>query len=897
MRTLFLFLMRLLPRSFRDEYGEEMKAVVDEHWAAIDEPGGHLGPLGRTGFWFRQCLAVVRAAVTLRLSRSETEAKGTDQVLSLDAGHPGGAGLLDAVRTDLWYALRSLARRPGFATVAVLTLGLGIGSATAIFSTVRGILLRDLPYDDADRIVVVFHTEEESGERTPGTSAATMRSLSELSDQLSHAAVAEPWGVDLRIDDRTVSLTTWSVSAGFFRALAADPLLGRTFSPEEYREGRNVVLLGHRAWRDRFGSDPHVVGRTLTFDAEPWTVVGVLPPSFKFPNRAELWIPRPPRERDASGRAADFMTGIARLAPGSSLPGARAEANRIAASLADTHPDTNTGVGLALVPLRDHLFGDVRTPLVVLFAAVGFVLLISCANVAGLVLARGAQLQREYALRSALGAGPGRLISHITLESVVLATVGCLLGVGLTYGGVRVIQGLAPPGMPRIDEIRVDGTVLLFAVGATVLSALLAGVAPSLKLSRPDLRGSLSEGARETTGGRDQRVRNRLVVLEVAASVVLVIGAGLLTRSFASLVDRQLGFEPTGRLAVQVFAYGYEEGERAVFVQEALERMGALPGVEAVAVASTIPGATDETISSIDVDVPVRIEGRPSPPSGQEAVAWVTQVSPAYFQLMEIPVVEGRGFTDADRDDAVRVALVNETFVRRHFPDGDPLGEGVSVPWEGWRPREVVGVVGDVRPRGYESEPRPEIYVPIAQVGTGSLTFLLETGGDPARQTEPAMNAIWEVNPAQSVSGAVPVGSLVSDLLSERRFNLYLLGAFAVIALFLALVGIYGLISFSVERRVAELGIRRALGGRAGDLLGMVLKQAAGLAAAGIVLGVVGALLLSRFLRSMLFGVEPSDPWTFVGLTLAVLAVATLAAVPPALRATRIDPMVALRSE
>lgn len=894
MRRLFRLLMRLLPPSFREEYADEMRAVVDEHWAAVR---GRAGAWGRARFWLRQCLALVRAAASLRLSGRRAEAEGAALMLTLRADAGGGAGLRDAFRAELRYAVRSLARRPGFALVTVLTLGLGIGSATAIFSAVHGILLRELPYGDAGRIVVAFHTDADTGARTEGTSAATMRSLSELADRLSAAAVAEPWSLDLRIDDRVLSLNTWAVSEGFFRALGTEPLRGRSFTGEEYREGRHVVLLGHRAWRDRFGADPDVVGRRVAFDGEPWTVVGVLPERFGFPDRAELWIPRAPRERDEPARAVDYMTGVARLAPGASLPAARAEADRIAASLAEAHPDTSADVGLDLVPLREHLLGDVRTPLLVLFAAVGFVLLVACANVAGLVLARGARRQRERALRSALGASPRRLIAHLSLESLLLAGPGCLLGVALTYGGVRIIRWLAPERLPRIGQIQVDGTVLLFAVGAAALSAVLSGLAPSLKLSRPDLRDALGDGAREPGGGSRHRLRNRLVVLEVAASVVLVVGAGLLTRSFATLVERELGFEATDRLAVQLFAYGYGPGERPVFVRQVLDRMAELPGVEGVAVASTIPGATEGTISGIDVDVPVRIEERAPPPPGREPAAWVSQVSAGYFELMEIPVVEGRGFTDADRDDAPPVVVVNEAFARRHFPGGDAVGERVSLPWSDWTPREVVGVAADVRPRGYESEPRPEIYVPIGQVGTGSLTFLLKTVGAPAALIEPAMEAVWGVNPSQAVSGAAPVASLVSDLLRGRSFNLVLLGAFAAIALLLALVGIYGLISFSVEQRIAELGLRRALGGRSGDLVAMVLRQAAGLAATGTGLGIAGALVMGRFLREMLFGVEPTDPWTFAALTLAVLAAASLAALPPALRATRVDPMVALRSE
>ena len=885
-------LLRLLPRWFRDEYGAEMSVVVAEHWA--DARTG-AGALRRLRFWFLQTWAVVRLAAQLRL-----RGRGGHAWTGIAPAARRG-GVMAGLSKDAVYAWRSFRKHPGFAAITVLTLGLGIGASTTIFSAVQAVLFRDLPYEDAERVAVVFQADEDASRRSmDGVSAANVADLRDGSDRLMAAATAEPFSLDLQLEDRAESLRTWAVSEGFFEAIGGRAILGRTFTPDEYVAGnQKVVVLGHRSWTQRFGADPSIVGSEVTLDGEPYVVVGVLPPEFRFPDRAELWIPRPPAERDSQDRAADFMTGIARIAPGVTMEQAQADADRIASSLAELYPQTNRSTGLTLVPLREHLFGDVRAPLLVLFGSVGFVLLIACANVAGLMLSRGAARQREYALRSALGAGTGRLMAQVTMESLVLAVAGCVLGVLMTYGGVRLVQSLGPDHLPRIDEVRVDRTVLLFAVAVAGLSAFLSGLAPSLRLSRPDLRGVLTENSRGATPGRSsRRLRNWLVVAEVAAAVVLLIGAGLLFRSFALLIDKDLGFDPTGRVAVQVFAYGYEDGQaRANFVNTSIENMEAIPGMRRVALTSSLPAANDGTIASIDIDVPFTIDGRAPPPQGQEPIVSIAAVSKSYFEVMAIPVVEGRGFDDRDNAQAPPVILINQTLARRHFADRDPLGEKLLVRYGQPVAREIVGVVSDIRPLGHESEPRPEVYFPLTQVGTGSLTFVAQTEPGVTVPASALMEAIWDANPAQSVWGAMSLDSLLGEWLKERRFNLMLLSGFAIIALLLATIGIYGLISYSVEQRTGELGIRRALGGRSGDLLGMVLREGAVLACAGVVLGLIAAMALTRFIQGMLFGIEPVDPITFALLGVGVLVVAALAALLPAVRAMRIDPMVALRNE
>lgn len=876
----YRLVVRLLPSSFRAEYGDEMCRVAEEQWAARRANGSGRG---EWRFWLRQSAALLRAAAGLHRHENGTT----------------GGMTMDGFGHDLRQGVRALGRRPGFALLTILTLGLGIGATTAIFSAVHTVILRPLPYDDVERVAVVFRTDAETGERGEGVSASNIRDLREAATLFEEIAVAEPWSLDLQVDGRTVSLRTWSVSRGFFQAIGADARLGRTFQDGDYDSGASVVVVGHRAWANRFDSDPGVLGRTLTLDGDALTVVGVMGPEFRFPDAAEMWIPRLEQPWDESARAADFMTGVARLKEGVSLTQARAEAEQLAGGLTLSYPEMNESLSYSFLPLGEYLFGDVRTPLYVLMAAVGFVLLIACANVAGLMLARGAQRERDYALRGALGAGTGRLMGHVVAESLILAGAGCLLGVVLTYAGVAVISALGPDHLPRIEELSVDRNVLVFAVAVSTLSALLSALAPSLRLSRPNLRDALGDGSRGTSAGRSQgRARGRLVISQVAGAVVLLVGTGLLLRSFGALVDNDLGFDPTDRLAIQIFAYDYETaGDRQAVLDQAMDGMRALPGVRSVAITSDLPGATDGVIAKIDVLMPFTLEERDLPPAGQEPIAPVTNVTEDYFEAMGIEVVEGRDFDSADNPDGALVIMVNETFARRHFGDAPPIGQRIEIQSRTPRVSEVVGVVSDTRPLGHASEPRPEIYRPLRQVGSGSLTFVVAGATGIGELLQPATEAIWDANPAQSVYGAATYESLMTEWLKERRFNLFLLSAFSGIALLLSAIGIYGLVSFSVERRMGELGIRRALGGQSGELVGMVLGQGVRLAAAGLAIGLTLSWYLSRFIAGMLFEIQPHDPVTMVALAVLVFTISVLATTLPAVRAMRVNPVEALRSE
>lgn len=791
-------------------------------------------------------------------------------------------------------------RRPGFTLVAVLTLGLGVGATTAMFSAVNSVLLRALPYRNADNILVLKQTDTRDGSSRVGVSAANMRDVGETARTLSHVAVANAYGFKLLKDAKARSVRGWVVSKGFFEVMGVQAQLGRTFVPEEFiKGGERVVLLSHGTWQSRFGGDADIVGRSLILDGAAHTVVGVLPPDFKYPSASEIWAPRTPQPWDDDTRAGAQMQGVARLAPGTTAAQTQAELNQIASNLAAVYPRSNRNTGFRAIPLRRHLFGDVQSPLMLLLGAVGVVLLIAAANVAGLQLARGAGKSREYAVRGALGASSRRILRMVSVESLLLASAGGAMGIGLAHLGVDLIQMLGPDHLPRIDELRIDGTVLSFALVATLGSALMAGLAPALRASRMGVPAALSGGSRGTTRGPGtSRLRDRLVIAEIALALVLTIGAGLLIQSLGRLLDNELGFDPENRLAVQVFAYDVNDQPNLNFVQRSLEAIAEMPGVKAVGITTALPLADNQSIWSMGGEARFTIDETAATIPGGEHVARLSTIDGAYASAMGITLNAGRTFTTQDHARSVPVALVNEAFVRRHFPDRDPVGRRITLRRGASSSREIVGVLADVRPRGFESEPVPEIYVPLLQsLPTGGVTFVLKTTADLANLTAAVQEAIWKVDPNQAIWASRSMTDLVGDWIRQRQFNTVLLMVFAALALSLAAIGVYGLVSFSVEQRVNEVGIRRALGGQTPDILGMVLRRALTLALAGAGLGLIGSMALTRLLQGMLFDIDPFDPLTFAAISVLVIAVAMLAALVPALRATRIDPMVALKIE
>ncbi|HEX8272227.1 MAG TPA: ABC transporter permease [Longimicrobiaceae bacterium] len=808
---------------------------------------------------------------------------------------------MDTLLQDVRYAFRRLRKSPGFAAVAILTLALGIGANSAIFSVVNAVLLRSLPYADAERLVLVTHLTS-TGDRAPMSPAnfrdarREVRSLEELSFWSYSGSGRTLTGVG-----DPVQLDAASVGAGFFDVLRARPLLGRTFRPDENEPGHNrVAVLGHGVWRQRFGADPKVVGRTITLDGEPYQVVGVMPEGFGYPGDREVWVPQEYEEffMSEASRGSWFMVGIGRLKPGVPHERAAREVAALGARLSRQYPETNATVGLTSISLYENMVGDVRTSLLVLLGAVGLVLLIACANVANLLLARAAAREAEVAVRVALGAGRRRLIRQLLAESLVLALLGGLAGLLLAVWGTSALVALDPQGIPRLDEVRVDGTVVAFTLGAALLAGVLFGMVPAVQVTRSGLFGSLREGGRGALSGRGSaRVRSALVVVEMALAVMLLAGAGLLIRSFVRLQEVDPGFRTEGALSFTLSlpsaAYG-EDAARAAFYERLLERLEGLPGVRSAAAVSQLPMGGSAQFLTFAVD------GRAPVQPGNDPAAQVLRATPGYFRSLAIPVERGRAFSEQDRAGTPRVVVLNRAAVRRFFPGEEPLGQRilmalgadtVTVPWE------VVGVVGDVRHFGVEAEAQPAMYFPQAQAPAGSMGVVVRTAVAPLSVAGAVRREVRALDPNLPLGDLQPLEQLTADSVSQPRFYMLMLCIFAGVALALAAIGIFGVISYSVAQRTREIGVRVALGADPASVLRIVVGGALGLAALGVGIGLLGALAGTRVLSGLLFGVAATDPATYAGVAVVLLAVAGLASWLPARAATRVDPAIALRAE
>ena len=807
---------------------------------------------------------------------------------------------IEGLALDTQHALRSLLRSPGFTVPAVLTLGLGIGATTAMFSTVNAVVLNELPYSDADRIVVLRQADARNRVPKEGVSAANLRDIAVRAHSLSVVAGAEgPHGLRLMEEGSAVSLRAWLVSEGFFDALGADVVLGRGFLPSEFRAGNDkVVVLSHQTWQTRFAGETGVVGRELVLDGARHTVVGVLSPDFKYPSSGDVWAPRPPGASDVDFRNLLGMDAVARLNPNVTRSQAQAELDQIAQELARAFPAANADLALLAIPLKQHLVGDVQSPLILLLGAVGLVLLIASANVAGLQLARGVVRTREYAVRAALGGGHTRILRLVFIESVLLAAFGALVGIALASVGADAIRAFAPSGIPRIDDVGVDGRVLGFAVAVALASAVVASASPAARVLRMGLHAALTERGRGSNDGiRGRRVRDHLVIAEIAMALMLTVGAGLLVRSFERLLQNELGFTPDDKLVVQVWAYDDQHQIPANFFEHTRERIRGLSGVKAVGLTTDSPLADDRSLLARTAAVRVVLNDRENPIAASEIPASLAAIDDGYATAMGLQVRAGRAFTTQDRASSQPVAMVNETFARRYLADGDAVGRRIMVRGRGQFTVEIVGVLADVRRQGFESAPRPEVYVPLAQRPSNGLTFVVKTAGDPAGMTAAVERAMWSTDPRQAVWAARSMTELLSGWTHQRRFNMVMLLSFAVLALGLAAIGVYAIMSFVVGQRANELGIRRALGGSDRDILWLVLRGGFRLALVGAVLGLVGAAALAGWLRGMLYDIEPLDPLTFGAVGLFVVGVGLLSTWLPARRAMRIDPVVALRAD
>jgi predicted permease len=802
---------------------------------------------------------------------------------------------------DLRYGLRQLLRSPAFTIAAALTIALGVGANTAIFSVVNAVLLRPLPYPSPDRLVSIRETTERGENVVSPPNFEDFRAQRVLFEA---AAATYNNSVALTGEGAAEQLLGAAATEDFFRVLATPPLLGRGFLPEDARTGAApVVVLREDLWRRRFGADPEIVGRVLQLDGVGRTVVGVMPASVVYPDAAtELWTPLFFSEEElATQRGAHYLDVVARLAPGVTVERADAGLRAVADRLAKEFPRTNEGESASARSLRDALVGDIRPALLIMLGAVGFVLLIACANVASLLLTRAVGRGRELAIRTALGAGRGRIVRQLVVESVLLAAAGGVAGLLLAAWGVDALGALRPDDLPLVGELRLDRTVLLFTLGVTVLSALAFGLVPAIQATRGiELGSGLREGTAGAIGVRGaQRTRSVFVVVEMALALVLLAGAGLLMRSFTSLLRVDSGFDPRGVLTFTLSLPDakYDATKARQFVADLMERMRGLPGVTAAGASSILPlSGSSYGISLTSVDGRA-MEDTPDAPSVQVRLA-----TPGYLRAMGIPLRRGRDLAPADRPEAPRVLLANEAAAKLLWPEEDALGRtivlGTRFGLGGDRAGgQVVGIVGDAREMRVAREALPTVYLPHAQWPVGHMGIAVRTSGEPLLLVAAAREQARSLDADVPVFGVLTMEQRLAESVATQRFYMLLLAVFAVAALALAAIGIYGVMAFGVAQRSREIGIRVALGARPGDVAGLVARAGLSLAVVGIALGVAGSIALTRVLDGILYQVEPTDPLTLAGVSLLLLVVATLAVVLPARRATRVDPMTALRSE
>jgi putative ABC transport system permease protein len=851
------------------------------------------------------------------LARAEAPAHGLNWAQAAEPWLERKGGMrMETLWQDLRYGARMLLKQPGFSLIAVLTLALGIGANTAIFSVVNAVLLRPLPYDEADRLV--FLTE-----RNPWNEDMTL-SYPDFADWRAQNHVFEYIGVHNSADYNLTGsgeperLRAGRASADLFSALRVRAALGRLFTNEEDKPGApSVVVLSHGLWQRRFGGDPNIISQTLTLDGRPYTVVGVLPPDFRFEERNEIWVPVEANISALALRARDvhpFLRGVARLKAGVTLEQARAELDAIAARLAQQYPDTKKNVGARITPLLENYVQGARRALWVLLGAVLFLLLIACANVANLMLARATARERELAVRVALGASRGRVVRQLLTESLLLAVVGGGLGLLLAEWGVKLILAFSANSLPRRSEIGLNTQVLVFTLTVSVLTGIVFGLAPALQASRTDVQAALKETARSTTGGR-HRLRQVLIVTEVALTLVLLVGAGLLVRSFYRLQQVNPGFVDehvlSFRVSLPVQKYAHEN-QWLNFYQQVIEKLRAVPGVKEVGIASRVPLDGNNNANAF------RVVGQPPLPRGQMHTMQVCFVSPDYFRTLGIPLLRGRYFTEQDnrahlseeqlrdleRGDRLwlgrKTVVVDEEFARRHWPNQDPVGKQIL--WgAGGRddsPLTVVGVVGRVKlDRPNESIGEVQGYFAFLEYPQSVMSFVVKTTLEPEGMIAAAREQVQAVDANQPIYGVKTLTQLRAASIAPQRFTLLLLGLFAAVALALAVVGIYGVMSYAVTQRTHELGIRLALGAQGRDVLRLVIGQGMKLALIGVALGVGGALALTRLLKTLLFDVSPADPVTFASIALLLSFVALPACYLPARRATKVDPLVALRAE
>jgi putative ABC transport system permease protein len=797
---------------------------------------------------------------------------------------------------DLRYGARLLVRAPGFSLVAIIALAIGIGANTAIFSVIYTLLLQRLPYRDADRLAIVWEHNTVRDRKSNVVAPANFIHWREMNQVFEDLATVSPtYSVTITGNGDPEELQAQSISAELFQILGVRPALGRGFTAAENVPGTQLVVISDGLWRRRFGADPKILERPVISQGTPFSVVGVMPPGFSFLDKSvDVWLPIgfTAQSRTPRGRS---LTVVGRLKPGITDERAQLDMTRVSANLTQMFPAFNTGWTSRVVLLREQLTGDVRPALIVLAAAVAFVLLIACANVANLLLARATARQRELAVRAALGAGRARLVRQLLAESLVLSGIGGVCGLLLAWWALGFLRAVVAERLPvqRLEMVGIDPYVLLFTLAASLVCGLVFGAVPALTASGSTLTDSLKDGGRSGSGSRGKRTRSAFVVVEIALALVLLVGAGLLLRSFARLLDRSPGFDAsrtiTMRISLPQARYG-GDGQRAQFLERFFQQVDALPGVEASGAISFLP------LSGLGAATSMQIVGQPVPPQGQEPVTDVRVITHEYLKTMGVPLLKGRLFNEQDASDAKGRVVINETMARKHWPGEDPIGKRVRIAWDSLED-EVIGVVGDVRHAGLDGEIRPMTYWPYARWSYGTMTVTVRTTADPNRVVTSIASLVRQLDPELVVANVKTMDEVVADSVAQRRLTMLLLTVFAGTALLLAAVGIYGVIAYSVTERTQEIGIRMALGAQRGAVLRMVITQALVLAVTGIAVGGGVALLLTRLMEGLLFEVKPADPLTFGVVSGILAAVALLASYLPGRRATQVDPVIALRAE
>ncbi len=839
----------------------------------------------------RYSVELLRAALAIRL-----QLRRTTPALPLTVSHPDGP--MTRLIQDLRYALRTLARSPGFTALALLTLTLGIGATTAIFSVVNPILFQPLPYPGGDRIMMLWEKDKEGAESNTGYQ--TFLDVQRMAASVEAAAAMSGWQPTIQSEGDSERLQGQRVTQDFFKVLGARPALGRDFSAAENVRGQHrVIILSHGLWQRRFGGDPSVIGKPVTLDGTEYTVVGVLAGSFEslLSPRSQLWAPLGYEPSlPWACRTCRHLRAVARTREGVTVEAASWELNLISGRIVAEHPTEYSTTGMFVVPLATQLTRGVRPALLAVLGAVGFVLLIACANVSSLLLGRAMQREGEFAIRGALGAGRGRVVRQLLTESVLLSVIGGALGVTLAWWGVKGLVALGPGTLPRLSALGIDWTVLGFTGGLSVVTGLLFGVVPALATARPDLFTALKPGGRHTGMRSRRRMRAVLVAGEVALALMLLVGAGLLLRSLDKLLAVNPGFDAQGlaTMEVQTTGVAYAEEPRVrEFFERALLAVRAVPGVESAGWTSMLPLGGNFDRYGVQIEGKLLSNPEDAPSADRFAV------SPGYLESMRIPLIRGRVIGEPDGAKAPPVVLINETFAKLGWPSEDPLGKrvqmgGADQPW-----REIVGIVGDVRSEGLDLALPPQVYLPAVQwqFADASMVLAARTRGDPSGLIPAIQSAIRSVDARLPILQATTMEEVLSGTARPRRFVFVLFQVFAVVALLLAAAGIYGVLAGSVTERTREIGIRSALGASRGGLLKLVVRQGLLLTGAGMVVGIVGALLLSRFLDGLLFGVGGNDPRTFISVVLLLTAVAAVACWAPARRATRVSPLEALRSD